>query len=121
LRGSIPIGGATGPSYSFTTTAADQGAEFSVRVANDCGVVTSRVARLTVIIAPVVQKCSSRGNCHAIYLTYNKPVLLDGTYTVLCSNTIPAVGVSFYGQELQCRRWRVHRDYTPALRRSVDV
>jgi hypothetical protein len=86
LRDGAPIAGATGPSYSFTAVSADNGAKFSVRLANDCGVAVSRQATLTVVVAPVALSSSSRGNCHAIYITYNKAVLLDGTYSVVCSN-----------------------------------
>jgi hypothetical protein len=99
LRDGVPIPGATSATYSFSAARADDGHQYSVRVANDCGSVTSQTATLTVIIAPVAQNCTSRGNCHAIYITYNKPVLLDGTYSVACSNTIPAVGVSLFSQD----------------------
>jgi hypothetical protein len=99
LRDGSPIAGATSASYSFTATRADSGHQYSVRVANECGSVTSQAATLNVIVAPVVQNCSSRGNCHAIYLTYNKAVRLDGVYTVACSNTIPAVGVSIFSED----------------------
>ena len=91
FRNGVAIPGANGPSYSLSPVSADNGSKFSVRLANDCGTVTSQEATLTVVIAPIVLSTSSRGNCHAIYVTYNKAVQLDGTYGLVCSNGTPVV------------------------------
>ena len=53
-RNGVDIGGATSSSYSLNPTAvADSGAQFSVRVTNGAGTVTSASATLTVNPAPV--------------------------------------------------------------------
>ena len=54
LRNGVDISGATNSSYTLNPTAvADSGAQFSVRVSNGAGTVTSAVATLTVNPAPV--------------------------------------------------------------------
>ncbi len=53
LRDGVTINGANAPTYRFTTTAADHGAQFSVRVANSAGTVTSTPVVLTVTSQPV--------------------------------------------------------------------
>ena len=55
-RGGVPIGGATGSSYTLSPTSrtTDNGAQFSVVVSNSAGSVTSVVAMLTVTV-PVPQ------------------------------------------------------------------
>jgi concanavalin A-like lectin/glucanase superfamily protein len=37
---------------------------------------------------PRAINCTSRGSCHAVYVQYNKPMNLDGVYTMICSNTV---------------------------------
>jgi len=64
------------------------GTHVSVCVSNACGGACSGTATLHILLNPVVVSVGSKGNCHAIYVDYNKPMQLDGTYTVLCSNTV---------------------------------
>jgi hypothetical protein len=82
---------ASGYSPQFTIpniTASHDEWRIQVCVTNACGGVCSREARLTVKLNPVVLKTTSKGNCHAFYVTWNTDVNLDGTYSVLASNTV---------------------------------
>ncbi len=62
--------------------------QVSVCVSNACGGTCSGTATLHVLLNPIIVSCSSRGNCHAFYLTFNRQMRLDGAYTVICSNNI---------------------------------
>jgi hypothetical protein len=53
-RNGAAIPGATSSSYTFTATAADHNAEFTVVVANEAGTVESQAARLEVRTAPAI-------------------------------------------------------------------
>jgi hypothetical protein len=83
-----PIPGATGPSYSFTASGSDNGKQISATIVNAWGSATTRNANLTVLQNPIIIACGSRGNCHAAYITYNQPMNLNGTYTIVCSNNV---------------------------------
>src|SRR5262249_17621366 len=87
-RNGVPIAGANADDYCFTVVDADEGACFSGCVTNAWGFSNSQPACLNVLRNPVVTNCTSRGNCHAVYVDYNKPINLDGIYTVTCSNTV---------------------------------
>lgn len=69
-------------------TASHHDWRIQVCVTNACGGVCSAEARLTVKLNPKVDKITSKGNCHAFYVTWNTTVNLDGTYSVLASNTV---------------------------------
>lgn len=48
---------------------------------------------------PRISRCSSRGNCHAVYVQFNKPVLLDGVYSMICSNSTPAGNTRLFAED----------------------
>jgi len=86
-RNGVVIPGAKNPTLTISSvTEADNGATYSATVANACGETTTRTATLTVLLNPRVTSATSRGNCHAVYVNYNKPIQLDGTYSIICSN-----------------------------------
>ncbi len=60
--------------------------QVAVCVSNACGGMCSTNAALTVVPNPILLGCSSRGNCRAFYLTFNRPMNLDGAYSVTASN-----------------------------------
>ena len=72
LRGGQPVAGATGASFSFTATAADNGASLALRAENLKGTVITDAVRLTVGVGvdPVAMQAlaESRGcfGCHGI-------------------------------------------------------
>jgi hypothetical protein len=91
-RNGTPIAGATGKTYTLASaSAADNGAMISVCVSNEWGFAISSNALVNVLLNPKVTNCTSRGNCHVAYMQYNKPMRLDGVYTILCSNTVSGV------------------------------
>jgi len=81
LRNGDPIAGATGPTYQTPAAAlADSGSQFSVRVTNQQGTVTSNSATLTVSAAPTVP---------GLYLSFAQGTGLDGQFGMAA---IPAAG-----------------------------
>lgn len=72
LRNGEPIGVATSTTFSFTATAADNGARFSLRAENAKGTVTSEAATLTVVTpidgAAMQALAEARGcfECHSV-------------------------------------------------------
>jgi len=85
FRNGVAIPNANGLSYSVQTTLGMNGDTFYAEVSNaenTAGPVVSDVATLHVSPGALVQSATSKGNPNAIYLTFNKPMNLDGTYTV---------------------------------------
>jgi len=81
----VLIPGANGLSYSLITSTNNNGDTFYAEVSNDqnlAGPVVSDTATLTVEPGAFARKATSKGNPNAVYVTYNKPVNLDGTYTL---------------------------------------
>jgi len=84
LREGTPVPGATDPTFGLQTTSlADNGAQFSVRVSNPAGSLTSQVAVLAVAPAPVAPAI----------VNVDGPAALSrgavGTFTVTASGTPP--------------------------------
>jgi hypothetical protein len=69
----------------------------SVCVTNELGGVCSSTATLTVLLNPKLLSASSQGNCHALFLNFNRLMTLEGTYTVVSSNN--AFGAAFYSED----------------------
>jgi hypothetical protein len=84
----VAVPGATDTTFTMIGFAANNGTRVSASIADACGTTNTREAILTVVANPVLLSCSSRGNCDAVCLAYNRPMQLDGTYTLLCSNNI---------------------------------
>ena len=84
----VVVPGATGTTLTLAGAAQNQGLRVSATVANVWGSATSRQATLTILLNPIILSVGSRGNCHAVYVNYNKPMQLDGTYTLVCSNNV---------------------------------
>ena len=95
-----PIAGATAASYTTPPTvfANDHLSQFKVVVSNNSGSAESSVATLTVVNAPVVQQCFASCANNQVTVVFNHAVLLDGTYTVVCSNTIPSAGATLFSE-----------------------
>ena len=91
-------------------TPAMNGAVYSARVTNIWGNAVSGNATLTVLQNPRVLSASSRGNCHAIYVKFNKPVNLNGIYTVTPGII---VGATTYGENHSVVCLAVSPDLTP--------
>jgi len=85
----VVVGGANGSRLSIVNAQPTQdGMVVSVCVTNACGGACSGTAKLHLFLNPVLLGCGSRGNCHAFYVTFNRTMKLDGTYTLTCSNII---------------------------------
>jgi hypothetical protein len=70
----------------------DNGAKFRAIVCNEFSCATSSPAMLTVLPAPVITNCTSKGNCHVVYVQWSKTMNLNsGQYVVSCSNTVSGV------------------------------
>lgn len=100
----VAVPGATSTRYCFQAKGQHNGVAFTFSVTNAWGGATSDAAILTVLCNPIATNVSSRGNCHAVYVQYTKEMLTNGTYTILCSNTVDSTtspltvtGIS-YGQ-----------------------
>jgi hypothetical protein len=86
-RNGAVIAGQSGTTLNIAAVAeADNGATYQATVVNACGEVITRTATLTVLLNPRLTSASSRGNCHAVFINYNKAMQLDGTYSMICSN-----------------------------------
>jgi hypothetical protein len=74
------VPGATGPTFTLPNVQGSQNnTHISVCVSNIGGGTCSGDAVLTVIANPVLVAASTRGNCHALYLTFSKNVALGTT------------------------------------------
>jgi len=98
----VAIAGANSATYRTPPTtplASYNGTHWSVMVSNDCGMVTSKVATLTVLPSPKVVSCAARCERDGkwrVHVLYSKPVKLDGTYTI-DPGALPAVSKAYGG------------------------
>ena len=84
LKNGTPISGATSSSYTTpTTTNADNGAQFTVRVSNSLGATASNAATLTVTPAPVAPSITSQP------ISQNVTTGQTATFSVTATGTAP--------------------------------
>ncbi|MCK6424854.1 MAG: hypothetical protein L6Q75_07145 [Burkholderiaceae bacterium] len=81
-RNGTPIGGATAATYTLTAARGDDGAEFSVVVANSAGSATSRAARLTVTDPPAAITTAPQSASTTVGQTATFSVVASGTGTL---------------------------------------
>lgn len=81
-RNGTPIGGATAATYTLTAARGDDGAEFSVVVANSAGSATSRAARLTVTDPPAAITTAPQSVGTTVGQTATFSVVASGTGTL---------------------------------------
>jgi hypothetical protein len=97
-KNGVPIAGATGTSYTTPpATAANNGDVYTFCVSNEFST-DACSATLIVRNEPLVVRCETRNDPLHVYVTYNKPVQLDGTYTIIDNfDTFPidVLGVAY--------------------------
>lgn len=88
-REGVDIAGATNSTYSIPSVqpGLHEGV-FRVIVSNAAGSTATFQRTLIVVPLPAVTYVTARGNPQKVYVHYNKSVLLDGVYTMVCSNTV---------------------------------
>src|SRR6185436_18942093 len=83
FKNGVPIPGANGASYTTAPAVdSDSNTVYSVCFANDFSTNCSVTATQYVLPCVVVVGCSTRNDPNHVYVTYNRPVHLDGVYSL---------------------------------------
>ncbi|MBI5387209.1 MAG: cadherin-like domain-containing protein [Verrucomicrobia bacterium] len=85
----VPVAGANGSTFTIPAVTEAMGRmQVSCCVSNLGGGVCSSDAQVNVYLNPILTSVGSRGNCHAVFLNFNKPMKLEGDFAVLRSNHV---------------------------------
>jgi len=83
LKNGVLIPGATSSTYTTPpVTDADNGAQFALAAYNQFSAATSAPVVLNVLGNPILVRADTLNETNHVYVFYNKPVNLDGVYTI---------------------------------------